>query len=83
MKSHHNQSMADMVGTIRKIAVAQQQLVRQAEQQYIFKVEAILRDKCHDPPIPKLWIEKTEAIGVAGYELKMQDGFLNGLVDLI
>lgn len=83
MNSHPNQSMTDMVGTIRKIAVAQQQYARQAEQQYSFEVEAILRDKCRDPPRPKQWIEKTGAIGVAGYELKTHDGFLNGLVDLI
>ena len=28
---------------------------------------------------PKQWIEKTGAIGVAGYELKTLDGFLRGL----
>lgn len=38
-----------MVQTIRKIAVAQQQLARQAEQQYSFEVEAILRDQCCEP----------------------------------
>jgi hypothetical protein len=76
--NNHNQSMTDMVQTIGKLAVAQQQLARQAEQQYSFKVEAILRDKCRDPLRPKLWIEKTGTTGVAGYELKTLDGFLKG-----
>jgi hypothetical protein len=49
MNRQHDQSMTDMVQTIRKIAVAQQQLARQAEQQYSFEVEAILRDQCRDP----------------------------------
>lgn len=49
MNSHHNQSMADMVQTISKLALAQQQLARQAEQLYSVEVEAILRDKCRDP----------------------------------
>jgi hypothetical protein len=49
MNSQHNQSMTEMVQTIRKLAVAQQQLARQAEQQYSFEVEAILRTKCRDP----------------------------------
>ncbi|HYN44544.1 MAG TPA: hypothetical protein VER35_00955 [Candidatus Limnocylindrales bacterium] len=41
--------MTDLVGTISKLAMAQRQLARQAEQQYSFEVEAILRDKCRDP----------------------------------
>ncbi|MFV9691713.1 MAG: hypothetical protein ACNY01_12215 [Desulfobacteria bacterium] len=41
--------MTDMVQTIKKIAVAQQQLARQAEQQYFFEVESILRDQCREP----------------------------------
>ena len=41
--------MTDMVQTIRKIAVAQQQLARQAEQQYSFEVDSILRDQCREP----------------------------------
>ena len=49
MNSQHDQSMTDMVQTIRKIAVAQQQLARQAEQQYSFEVESILRDQCREP----------------------------------
>jgi hypothetical protein len=49
MNRQHDQSMTDMVQTIKKIADAQQQLARQAEQQYSFEVEAILRDQCRDP----------------------------------
>ncbi len=49
MNSQHDQSMTDMVQTIRKIAVAQQQLARQAEQQYSFEVDSILRDQCREP----------------------------------
>lgn len=49
MNSQHDQSMTDLVGTISKLAMAQRQLARQAEQQYSFEVEAILRDKCRDP----------------------------------
>ena len=49
MNSQHNQSMTNMFQTIRKLAVAQQQLVRQAEQQYSFEVEATLQEKCRNP----------------------------------
>jgi hypothetical protein len=45
MNSQDNQSMAEMVQTISKLALAQQQLTHQAEQQYYFEVEAVLRDK--------------------------------------
>lgn len=38
-----------MVQTISKLALAQQQLARQAEQLYSVEVEAILQDKCRDP----------------------------------
>ena len=49
MNSHQNQSMADMVGTISKLAEAQQQLARQAEQLYSFEVDSVLQEKCRDP----------------------------------
>ena len=49
MNSQHDQAMTDMVQTIRKIAVTQQQLVHQAEQQYSFEVESILRAQCREP----------------------------------
>lgn len=45
MNGHHNQSITDMVQTISKLALAQQQLARQAEQLYSVEVEAVLRDK--------------------------------------
>ena len=38
-----------MVQKISKLAVARQQLARQAEQQYSFEVETLLRDQCRDP----------------------------------
>lgn len=149
MNSQDNQSMDDLVQTISKLALAQQQLARQAEQLYSVEVDSILRDQCRDPqrierlldgmldfcfddemlrlfkklcryyfkidqgatvyyvrtyremwdevkPVefdgirmqvvlnnstlrPKLWIEKTGAIGFAGNELKPLDGFLKGL----
>ncbi len=49
MNSHHDQYMTEMVGTIRKNSVAQQQFARQAEQQYSFELDSILRDQCRDP----------------------------------
>jgi hypothetical protein len=49
MNSQHNQSMTEMVQTIGKLAVAQKQLARQAEQLYSVEVDALLRDKCRDP----------------------------------
>lgn len=49
MNSQHDQSMTEMVQTIRKIAVAQQQIAHKAKQQYSFEVESILRDQCRDP----------------------------------
>ncbi|MCJ7625821.1 MAG: hypothetical protein MUO76_20200 [Anaerolineaceae bacterium] len=48
MNSQHDQSMTCMVQTIGKLAEAQQQLVRQAEQLYSAEVDYILREKCHD-----------------------------------
>jgi len=49
MNNLSNQSMAEMVQTISKLAVARQQMARQAEQQYPPEVEAILRDQCREP----------------------------------
>ncbi|MBU4140033.1 MAG: hypothetical protein KJ729_08935 [Euryarchaeota archaeon] len=49
MNGHHNQSITDMVQTISKLALAQQQLARQAEQLYSVEVDSIMRDKCRDP----------------------------------
>ena len=49
MNNQNNQSMTEMVQKISKLAVARQQLARQAEQQYSFEVETLLRDQCRDP----------------------------------
>jgi hypothetical protein len=49
MNSQDNQSMADLVQTISKLALTQQQLARQAEQLYSDEVDSILQDKCRDP----------------------------------
>ena len=49
MNNQNNQSMTKMVQKISKLAVARQQLARQAEQQYSFEVETLLRDQCRDP----------------------------------
>ncbi len=49
MNNQNNQSMTEMVQKISKLAVARQQLARQAEQQYSFEVETILRAQCRDP----------------------------------
>ena len=39
----------ELVQAIGKLAVAQQQLARQAEQQYSVEVDSILRDHCREP----------------------------------
>ena len=57
MKSKMEPQTNELLQAVGKIALAQQQPARQAEQ----------------------GIEKTGAIGVAGYELKTLDGFLMGL----
>jgi hypothetical protein len=49
MNLQNNQSMTDMVQTIGKLAMAQQQLAHKAEQKYAPEVEAILRDQCREP----------------------------------
>lgn len=49
MNSKMESQTNELVQPVGKLAVAQQQLARQAEQQYSFEVEAILRDQCHDP----------------------------------
>ncbi|MBE9581516.1 MAG: hypothetical protein IMF18_07850 [Proteobacteria bacterium] len=50
MNNQNNQSMTEMVQKINKLAVTRQQLARQAEPQYSFEVETLLRDQCRDPP---------------------------------
>ena len=50
MKSKMKPQTNEFVQAIGELAVAQQQLARQAEQQYSFEVESILRNQCRDPP---------------------------------
>ena len=49
MKSKMKPQTNELVQAIGKLAVAQQQLARQAEQQYSVEVDSILRDQCSDP----------------------------------
>jgi hypothetical protein len=49
MKSKMKPQPNELVQAIGEFAAAQQQLARQAEQQYSFEVETILRDQCRDP----------------------------------
>ena len=49
MNSKMEPQMSELVGAVGELALAQQQLVRQAEQQYSFEVDSILRDRCCEP----------------------------------
>ena len=49
MKSKMKPQTNEFVQAIGELAAAQQQLARQAEQQYSFEVESILRDQCREP----------------------------------
>ncbi len=49
MKSNMKPQTNELVQATIKLAVAQQQLARQAEQQYSFEVDSILRDHCREP----------------------------------
>ena len=49
MKCKMESQTNDLVAVIGELAAAQQQLARQAEQQYSFEVDSILRDQCCDP----------------------------------
>ena len=49
MKSKMKPQTNELVQAIGKLAVAQQQLARQAEQQYSVEVDSILRDHCREP----------------------------------
>lgn len=81
MKSEMEPQANELFQAVGKLAVAQQQLSRQAEQLYSVEVDSILRDKCRNPLRQKLLIEKTGANSVTG-ELKTLDGFLKGQVYL-
>ena len=48
MKSKMKPQTNEFVQAIGELAVAQQQLARQAEQQYSFEVDLILRDQCRE-----------------------------------
>jgi hypothetical protein len=48
MKSEMEPQANEVLQAVGKLAAAQQQLARQAEQLYSVEVEAILRDKCRD-----------------------------------
>jgi len=49
MKSKMKPQTNEFVQAIGELAAAQQQLARQAEQQYSFEVNSILRDQCCEP----------------------------------
>ena len=49
MKSKMKPQTNEFVQAIGELAVAQQQLARQAEQQYSLEVNSILRDQCCEP----------------------------------
>ena len=48
MKSKMRSQTNEFVQAIGELAVEQQQLARQAEQQYSFEVESILREQCRE-----------------------------------
>ena len=48
MKSKMKSQTNELIAVIGEFAVARQQLARQAEQQYSFEVDSILRDQCRD-----------------------------------
>ncbi len=49
MKNKVKPPTNELVQVICELAVARQQLARQAEPQYSFEVETLLRDQCRDP----------------------------------
>ena len=49
MKSKMKPQTNEFVQAIGELAAAQQQLARQAEQQYSFEVDFILREQCREP----------------------------------
>ena len=48
MKSKMELQTKELVRAVGELAVAQKQLARQAEQQYSYEVDYILRDQCRD-----------------------------------
>ena len=51
MNSKMESQTNELVVVIGELAAEQQQLARQAEQQYSFEVDSILRDQCRDPQL--------------------------------
>jgi len=49
MKSEMKPQTNELVQAVGELAVARQQLARQAEQQYSFEVDSILRNQCCEP----------------------------------
>nr|QNO44788.1 hypothetical protein PKEDLMNC_00004 [Methanosarcinales archaeon ANME-2c ERB4] len=49
MKNKVKPPTNELVQVIGELVVARQQLARQAEQQYSFEVDSILRDQCREP----------------------------------
>jgi len=49
MKSKTKPQMNDLVKSIGELAKARNQIARQAEQQYTFEVESLLKDQSRDP----------------------------------
>jgi hypothetical protein len=49
MKNKVKPTTNELVQVIGELVVTRQQLARQAEQQYSFEVESILRDQCREP----------------------------------
>jgi len=49
MKSEMKPQTYELVQAVGELAVARQQLARQAEQQYSFEVDSILRNQCCEP----------------------------------
>ena len=49
MKSEMKPQTNELVQAVDELAVARQQLARQAEQQYSFEIDSILRDQCCEP----------------------------------
>jgi hypothetical protein len=68
MKSEMKPQMNEFVQAIGELAAAQQQLARQAEQQYSLEVNSILRDQCCEP----------QRIGVSGSNTLLQNRLYAG-----
>jgi len=70
MKSKMKPQTNEFVRAIGELAAAQQQLARQAEQQYSFEVNSILRDQCCEP----------QRIGVSGSNTSLKTALMQDLL---